>query len=325
MTVFTRRTLALAAATTLVAAWAPTTALADSAWPEKIVTFITPYPPGGSSDVITRFLADRVSKQMGKTVIVENKPGAGATLGTEFAARAKPDGYTFFVTPMATITVAPWLRQVRYSVADFTPVAKLSSSYGLISTYNEAPFSNYKEFAEAARKKPGEYTFATNGVGSVVHLTAVVAQKEAGIDVLHVPYKGAAESMSDLMGQRIDIMYDPVTAAQVAKGTLKGLATTGAVRNPALPDIPTLQEQGINLPYSGTWFGIFAPAGTPSEIVDKMAEQVRQALDGEEVKKQLQVSAMYPDFEGPEEFAKTVKSDADVMRGVIEREGIKLD
>lgn len=320
-----RRTFVLAAASTLTLALAPSQAMAEKAWPDKVINFITPYPPGGSSDVITRFLADRVSKQLNQPVIVENKPGAGATLGTEHAARAKPDGYTFFVTPMATITIAPWLRAVRYSKDDFIPVAKVSSSYGLISTYNEAPFSNYKEFVEAAKKNPGEFSFATNGVGSVVHLTAVVSQKEAGIELLHIPYKGAAESMSDLMGQRISVMYDPVTAPQVAKGTLKGLAITGVKRNPALPDIPTLEEQGYALPYSGSWFGIFAPKGTPADIVEKMAEQVRLALEGEKVKKQLEVSAMYPDFQGPEEFAETVRNDSEVMRTVIEREGIKLD
>ena len=120
-------------------------------WPTKPIHFITPYPPGGSSDIITRFVADRVTRLLGQPVIVENKPGAGATLGTEYAARAAPDGYAFFVTPMATVTIAPWLRKVGYSLGSFIPVAKLSSSYGLVTTRKDAPFSNYKEFVASVR------------------------------------------------------------------------------------------------------------------------------------------------------------------------------
>ena len=188
-------------------------AMAQSgAWPAKPVKFVTPYPPGGSSDIITRFVADRVSRTLGQPVIVENKPGAGATLGTEYASRAAPDGYSFFVGPTATVAVAPFLKKVGYTPESFEPVAKLSGSYGLITARKDAPFNNYKEFVAAAKANPGKYTFGTNGVGSIVHLSGVLLHKENGIDVLHVPYKGAMESMTDLMGGRLDLMYDPATA-----------------------------------------------------------------------------------------------------------------
>ncbi len=321
----TRRFLALAAASALCAAIVPATAQAAAAWPDKPITFITPYPPGGSADIITRFIADRVSKQVGKPIIVENRAGAAATLGTDYAARAAPDGYTFLVTPMATVTIAPWLRKLNYSVDSFVPVAKLASSYGLITTSKDAPFSNYKEFVASAKANPGKYSFATNGVGSIVHLSAVLLHKQAGIDVLHVPYKGAAESMTDLIGGRVTLMYDPATAPRVKDGTLKGLATTADVRNPELPNIPTLEEQGFKLPFSGSWFGIFAPKGTSEAIVGKMAAYVKQALEMPGVREQLQLSALYPDFQDSASFAKQVRADSDTMREVIQKENIKLD
>ena len=317
-----RRTTALALMGGLLVLSAP--ALAQSNWPDKPVHFVTPYPPGGSSDIITRFVADRVAKLLGQPVVVENKPGAGATLGTEYAARAAPDGYTFFVTPMATVTIAPWLRKVGYSLDSFVPVAKLSSSYGLITTRKDAPFNNYKEFVAAAKANPGKYTFASNGVGTVVHLTGVLLHKQTGVEAVHVPYKGAVESMTDLMGGRIDLMYDPVTAPRVKSGDLKGLATTSDQRNPELPNLPTLKEQGFTID-SSSWFGIFAPKGTPQPIVDKMADYMRQVLAGPGVREQLQLSAMYPDYQGPADFTRQVRADSDRMREVIQKEGIKAD
>ena len=225
---------------------------------------------------------------------------------------------------MATLTIAPWLRKLNYSADSFVPVAKLASSYGLITTQKNAPFANYQEFVAAAKANPGKYSFATNGVGSVVHLTAVLLHKQAGIDVLHVPYKGASESMNDLIGGRVTLMYDPATAPRVKDGTLKGLATTGVVRNPELPDIATLKDQGFSVP-SGSWFGIFAPKGTSTDVVNKMAGFVKQALESPGVREQLQLSALYPDFQSPADFAKLVRKDSETMREVIQKEGIKLD
>lgn len=320
-----RHLIGVMALAALPAAFSPAAAqTAPANWPDKPIRFITPYPPGGSSDIITRFIGDRVSKALGQPVIVENKPGAGAALGTEYAARAAPDGYTFFVGPTATVAVAPYLRKTGYTWDSFTPIAKLSSSYGLIATRKDAPFNNYKEFIAAAKANPNKFNFASNGVGSIVHLTGVLLHKQSGVEVTHVPYKGAMESMTDMIGGRIDVMYDPVTAARVKSGELKGLATTSDIRNPQLPDIPTLKEQGfsVNPP---SWFGLFAPKGTPAPIVARMAEETRKVLAGPGVREQLLLSAMYPDFEGPAEFAKRVEQDANHLRDVVQKEGIKGD
>ncbi len=325
--IYTRRLIQMAALATLAgAAVAPVMAQSPAAWPNKPIRFVTPYPPGGSSDAITRFIGDGVARILGQPVVVENKPGAAATMGTEYASRQAPDGYSFLVAPTAAVALAPYLlKTVKYSYQSFEPVAKLASSYGLITARKDAPFSDYKGMIEYAKAHPDKLTFATNGVGSIVHMTGVLLHKEAGIKLTHVPYKGASESTIDLMGGRIDLMYDPATAPRVKAGDLKGLATTSGVRNPELPNIPTLQEQGFGDGSSFSWFAIFAPKGTPQPIIQRMADAVRQVLDAPEVKKQLQLSALYPNYEDPAAFTKSLKRDAELLQKVVKDEGLKIE
>lgn len=322
----TRRIIQAAALAALAAAAAPGMAQSPAAWPNKPIHFITPYPPGGSSDVITRFIGDGVARVLGQPVVVENKPGAAATMGTDYAARQAPDGYSFLVAPTASVALAPYLlKTVKYSYQSFEPVAKLASSYGLVTARKDAPFSDYKGMIAYAKANPGKLTFATNGVGSIVHMTAVLLHKEAGVQLTHIPYKGASESTIDLMGGRIDLMYDPATAPRVKSGELKGLATTSSIRNPELPNIPTLKEQGFGDGSSFSWFAIFAPKGTPQPIVQRMADAVRQVLDAPEVKKQLQLSALYPNYEDPATFAQSLKQDAELLQKVVKEEGLKIE
>lgn len=295
-----------------------------SDWPDKPIHFVTPYPPGGLSDQITRFAADRISRSLGKPVIVDNKPGAGALLGTEFAARSAPDGYTFLVAPTATVTISPWLRRVNFTLDDFEAVAKLTSSYGLVTARKDAPFSTFQELVAAAKAEPGKYTFATNGVGTIVHLTAVLLHKQAGIQLVHVPYKGSMESMTDLLGGRIDVMYDPVTLPRVKSGDLKGLATTNLERNPEVPNVPTLKEQGYDID-ARSWFGIFAPRNTPPAIVARMAAEAQKAMLAPGVRQQMLLSAMYPDYESPAEFSKNVRADNAFFSDIIRKENITVD
>ncbi|MGB3068279.1 MAG: tripartite tricarboxylate transporter substrate binding protein [Ottowia sp.] len=324
--IFNRRFIQVAALAILAGAAVPSMAQSSTAWPNKPIHFVTPYPPGGSSDVITRFIGDGVSRVLGQPVVIENKPGAAATMGTDYAARQAPDGYTFLVAPTAAVALAPYLlKTVKYSYQSFEPVAKLASSYGLITARKDAPFSDYKGMIAYAKAHPNKLTFATNGVGSIVHMTGVQLHSEAGVQLTHIPYKGASESTIDLMGGRIDLMYDPATAPRVKAGDLKGLATTSGVRNPELPNIPTLKEQGFGDGTSFSWFAIFAPKGTPQPIVQRMADAVRQVLEAPEVKKQLQLSALYPNYEDPAMFAKSLKRDAELLQKVVKDEGLKLD
>lgn len=313
-----RRTFcASAAALVALPSWAQ-----SSRWPDKALHFVTPYPPGGLSDQITRFIANGVGKELGQPVVVDNRAGAGAILGTEFAARSAPDGYTFLVAPTAAVAIAPWLRKVRFSADDFAPVAKLTSSYGLVTARKDAPWANYRDFVAAAKAAPGKYTFASNGVGSIVHLTGVLLHKQAGIEVVHVPYKGSMESMTDLIGGRVDVMYDPVTLPRVKDGMLKGLVTTNPTRNPEVPNVPTLQELGFDID-PRSWFGLFAPKGTPPEVLARMSEAAQKAMSAPNARQQLQLSAMYPDFEGADAFRRRVQEDSVFFRELIRKENIQ--
>jgi tripartite-type tricarboxylate transporter receptor subunit TctC len=319
-----RRDFILGSATIGAPFISPLTWAQGTRWPNKPVQFITPYPPGGLSDQITRFIADGVSREIGQTVIVINKAGAGATLGTEFAARSAPDGYNFLVAPTATVAIAPWLRKMNFSLDDFVPVAKLTSSYGLVTARKDTPWADYRDFVKAAKAAPGKFTFASNGVGTIVHLTGVLLHKQAGIDVVHVPYKGSVESMTDLIGGRVDVMYDPVTLPRIKEGSLKALVTTNPQRNPEIPDVPTLKELGMDLD-SRSWFAMFAPKGTSAEIVSRMSEAAQKVMGGAGVREKLVISAMYPDYENYTTFAKTVRQDSAFFHEIIDKEQIKGD
>jgi tripartite-type tricarboxylate transporter receptor subunit TctC len=296
----------------------------SSGWPDKTIRFITPYPPGGLSDQITRFVAAGVSQALGRTVIVDNRPGAGAALGTDLAAHAAPDGYTFLLTPTAAVEVVPWLRKTGYTPDDFVAVAKVASAYGLITVRPDAPWNSYADFVRAAKAAPGKYTFASNGVGSIVHLTGVLLHKQAGIDVVHVPYKGSVESMTDLIGGRVDIMYDPVTLPTVKAGRLKGLATVAPERNPQLPEVPTLKEEGFDIDVP-SWFGLFAPQGTPPAIVARLSDAAAQAMRAPGAGAQLLLSSMYPDFEAAAPFQRRVRQESAFFRGLIEKEHLQTE
>ena len=324
MTNRSRRTGVLGLLCGLAVVVTPALAQAPATWPDKPIHFVVPYPPGTPPDLLTRHVADQLSKDLQQPVLVENKVGAGGSIGTEFVARANPDGYTFLVTPSGTLTIAPWMRKLGYSVDDFIAVAELGEISSIATVRPDAPFASFKEFVAAARANPGKYTFATNGPGSATQLVGKILHKQAGINVLEVPYKGATESMTDLIAGRVDIMYAPVTVPQIKAGRLKGLGTVSDRRNAEIPDVPTLAEQGFDLSkVPGSWFGIFAPKGTAEGIVQKLAERTRQLMDSPETRRKLQPLSIDVVFRGPQDFSRLVRADAAAMRAVIQSEGLQ--
>ena len=324
MTNRSRRTVVLSLLYCLPVMVTPALAQAPATWPDKAIHFVVPYPPGTPPDLLTRYVADRLSKDLQQPVLVENKVGAGGSIGTEFVARANPDGYTFLVTPSGTMTIAPSMRKLGYSIDDFIAVAELGEISSIATVRPDAPFASFKEFVAAAKANPGKYTFASNGPGSATQLVGKILHKQAGIDVLEVPYKGATDSMTDLIAGRVDIMYAPVTVPQIKAGRLKGLATVSERRNPEIPDVPTLGEQGFDLSkVPGSWFGIFAPKGVAEGIVQRLAERTRQVMDSPETRQKLQPLSIDVVFRGPQDFAKLVRADAAAMRAVIQSEGLQ--
>lgn len=320
------KTLQLAALTVL--AWsALSSAYAQTApanWPDKPIRFIVPYPPAGSADNIARFVADKLAPALKQTVIIENRGGAGGTIGADYAARATPDGYTFLVTPNAVLTITPHLRKLRYdALVDLVPIAKLTGSYSIATARKDAPFNTIPEMIAAVGKAPGKYTFGSAGPATATHLAGEMVKLGAGIDMLHVPYKGSGEALSDLMGGRIDMIFDPVSLAQVKAGTVKALATTGKSRHPELPDIPTLKEQGLDVDMRG-WFGVFAPKGIPNEIVQRMAAEIEKVMAAPGVREQLVMMSQYPDFMGPDAFAKKIQDDSAFFKDLIKQANISV-
>ena len=302
----------------------PGSALAQ-AWPAKPIRLIIPYPPGGSSDVVGRMIADKISGPLGQQVVVENRAGAGAAIGSQAAARSPADGYTLLLAPTAVMAITHHLRKVPYDPEqDFAPIASVSSSYGIVAARKDLPASNMAELVALARKDPGKLTFGSAGTATATHLSGEIVHSKAGIKLLHIPYKGSSESLNDLVGGRIDLIYDSVALVQVKAGNLKALGVTSATRHPELPAVPTLKEQGLEAP-GGSWFGLFAPRGTAPEIVNRVAAEVEKAMASPGVREQLVKFSLYPDFRDPSAFAAAIRTDSAFFKDLIQRLGIKVE
>jgi tripartite-type tricarboxylate transporter receptor subunit TctC len=316
-----RRALLLAGLA-FAAAGAPAQA---AGWPERPLKLIVPYPPGGNADAIGRWAAEQLSTGLGQPVVVENRAGAGATIGAQHVARSPADGYTLLLAPTAVVAITHHLRKVPYDPeADFAPVASISSSYGIVAARKDLPASTMPELIALARKEPGKLTFGSAGTATATHLSGEIVHYKAGIKVVHVPYKGSAPALNDLVGGSIDLIYDPVALAQVKAGNVKALAATSAVRHPDLPDVPTLKEQGLDVP-GGSWFGLFAPRGTPADVLARLSAELERALAAPGTRGALLRFSQYPDFRGPAAFAERIRQDSATYRDLIRDAGIKVE
>lgn len=313
----------LGAAVALLAG--PTVWAQPAAWPNKPIRVIVPYPAGGNSDAIARYIADKLGRAVGQSMVVENKGGAGATIGAELAARSPGDGYTLLIAPTAVFAITPHLRKVGYQpFTDFVPIAQLSGSYSIATASKDAPFNDLNGLIAAARQAPGKLTFGSAGPATATHLAGEMVKYKAGIDMLHVPYKGSAEALGDLMGGRIDMMYDPVTLNQVKAGKVKALAVMSKARHPELPNVPTIREQGLDID-TRSWFGLFAPKGTPLPTVERLAAEAQKILATEEARQLLLKMSQFPEFVGPAAFAKQIQDDSSFFKTLIARANIHVD
>jgi len=294
-------------------------------WPSQPIKLVVPYPAGGNADAIGRLVANRTGAALGPGMVVENRAGAGGTIGAQAVARAPGDGATFLLAPVAIVAITPHLRRVPYDPeTDLVPVAMLSSSYGLMAARKDFPANNVQEFIALAKQQPGKFTFGSAGAATATHITGEIVHLKAGVKLLHVPYKGSADALTDLLGGRIDLMYDPVALAQAKAGNVKLLGVTSNVRHPDLPNVPTLKEMGIEVP-GGSWFGLFAPRGTPAAVVNRLAAEVEKALAGAEVRDAVLKFSQYPDFKGPQAFVRQVAEDRAFFKELIEKTAIKAE
>jgi tripartite-type tricarboxylate transporter receptor subunit TctC len=317
--------LALAAA--LVFAAAPP-AHAEG-YPAKPIHFVVPYPPGGPLDAVARLLGRKVSESVGRSVIVENKPGAGGNIGADFVAKSAPDGYTILMGAVATHAINPTLySHVPYDpVKDFAPVTEVAWTPNVLVVNPSLPVSNVKEFIAYAKAHPGQLNFGSGSTGSAGHLAGELFKSMAGVQMVHVPYKGAAPAMQDLIGGQIQLMFDNLASSlgQIRAGKVRALAVTTAQRSSMAPELPTIAESGLPGFDISTWFGVFAPGGTPRPIVDKLHDEFVRAIDAPDVQATLKKLGAEPVGNTPQQFAAFIHAEAQKYAKVIRASGAKVD
>jgi tripartite-type tricarboxylate transporter receptor subunit TctC len=311
---------------------APTTAAASSAeerYPERPIRLVVPFPPGGGVDQVARIFAPRLNALLGQPVIVENRGGGGGAIGATNVARADADGYTLLLGTASTHGTNPAVQSsLPYDpVADFAPVSLLMETPYVLVANQGLPFSTFKEFAAYVRANPGKLNFGTFGNGSSNHLAAELYKALSGADIVHVPYRGAAPAMADLLSGQIDIMFDtlPSSLPHIQTGKLKLLGVGGAKRSRLFPDVPTIAESGVKGYESGTWFAVWAPARTHEAIVQKLSRAFTQVLAEPEVREQFLSIGQEPIGSGSKELGEQVKTEVERWKALVRDRGLKFD
>ena len=299
------------------------------AYPSKPIRFVVPYPAGGPLDTVARLIGQRLTESTKQPVIVDNKPGAGGNIGADAVAKAPADGYTILMGAVATHAINPTLyASIPYDpIRDFAPVTQVASTPNVLVVHPSIPASSVKEFIAYAKANPGKLNFGSGSTGSAGHLAGELFKTMAGIDMTHVPYKGAAPAMQDLIGGQIQLMFDNLASslAQVRAGKVKALAVTTAKRSALAPELPTIAESGLPGFDINTWFGIFVPAATPRETVERLHAEFTRALAAADVRERMLNLGAEPVGSTPGEFAAYIRSEAAKYARVIKASGARAD
>lgn len=304
-------------------------AAAAHAWPDQPITLVVPYSPGTGIDLIARQLSVRLPAVLGQPVIVENVVGASGNIGSEKVARAKPDGYTLMVQVNTLVMNKSLYKSLSYDpVSDFTPVSLTSwGTLLLVTNPNVQKTTSVAQMIAAAKAAPGKLTYATPGLGTPHHLAMALLLQSTGAEMLHVPYKGTAGAVTDLLGGRIDYMFLPVHVAlqQIRAGKLKAIATGSDKRLAQLPTVPTLAESGFSVGNTDMWYGVLAPKGTPPAVVERLNKEIAAVLKKPEVATAFEAQGMVPASSTPAEFGQLIDKDAKRWAGVVQRGKITAD
>jgi len=316
--------LALAAA--LVAA-APIAACAADAYPTRPVRIVVPYPAGGVADALPRIVGEKLSQKWGQPVIIENKAGASGNIGMEEGARAEPDGYTLVLAAAGNMTVNPILfKNLRFDTyKDLAPVTLLAASPNVLVVHPSVPAKNYKELVAYAKQNPGKLNFASPGEGSGAHLAGELFNLEAGIKTVHIPYKGMAPAVNDLLGGNVQMMFAGISTVlqHIKSGKLVAIAMAAPKRSPQLPDLPTVAEEGLPGFDVTSWYGIVVRAGTPPAVVQKVQHDIAEALKAPDVQTKLAGYGLEPVGNTPEAFDAMIKSETRKWTDIVHKAGIK--
>ena len=311
----------------LALACLPSVALAQEAFPSKPVRIIVPYPAGGVADLLPRVVGEKLSQKWGQAVIVENKAGASGNIGMAEGARAAPDGYTLVLAPTGNLTVNPSLfPNLPFDVhRDLSPVTLLAQSPNVLVVHPSVPAKTFRELIAFAKANPDKLNFASPGEGSGAHLAGELLKLEAGIMATHVPYKGMAPAVNDLLGGNVQMMFAGVSSAlqHIKSGKLVALAVASPRRNPQLPDVPTVAESGLPGFDVTSWYGIVVRAGTPPAVIQKIQRDMAEALQAEDVKAKLAGLGLEPVGNTPEEFAALIRAETQKWGDIVRKAGIK--
>ena len=298
------------------------------AYPSRPIKLVVTFAAGGGADYVARLVAARLTDALGQTVVVDNRAGAGGAIGNEFVARAAPDGYTLLLAAAGPMTILPNLQKVSFdSVKDFDAVGLVGSSPFVLTISATVAANSVADLTALAKAAPGKLNFGSSGIGGAPHLAGELYKGIAGIEIVHVPYKGLAPAITDLLGGQLQILFADVglVAPQLKTGKLKGLAVTGATRSSVVPELPTMIEAGVPGYQAGTWYGVLAPAGTPAPIVARLNAELQKIVAAPETKTQLAVQGIEPAGGSAEQFSALIRDDLAKWGKVIRDAGIKLE
>jgi tripartite-type tricarboxylate transporter receptor subunit TctC len=319
-----RRSVLLAGLTACLALPAGMAPAAD-AFPSRTVTLVVPFAAGGSTDLIARIIAEKMTEDLGQTVIVENKAGAGGNIGADAVAKADPDGYTILMGTIATHALNPAvMKQMPYDpVKDFAPVSLLVLVPNVLEVNPEVPAKTVQELIALLKSKPGEYSYASSGIGTPLHLSGELFKSLAGVDMIHVPYRGAGPALNDVVANQVPIMFDnlPSSTQFIKAGTLRALAVTTKTRSASFPDLPTMEEAGVPGYETYTWNAIFAPAGTPQAVIDRLNAAAVKAVKDPATQPRLADLSATVVGSTPDELAKHVVAELAKWAPIVEASG----
>lgn len=297
-------------------------------YPTKPIRLIVAFPPGGATDITARTIGHKLSESLGQPVVIDNRPGAGSNIGTEIAAKASPDGYTLFMCTIANSINHTLYKNLPFDlVKDFAPVTQATSVTSFLVVHPSLPVKSVKELIELAKSKPGQLNYASSGIGTSPHLAAEMFKTMAGVDMLHIPYKGTAPELTDLLAGVVKIAFEttPAVLPRVKAGKLRALAVNSAKRTPLLPDVPTMSESGLPGFEVTSWNGVLVPAGTPKEIITQLHSEIVKVLQMPDVKERLSSLGADPVGNTPEQFATFIQAEIKKWAKVIKDSGARVD
>jgi tripartite-type tricarboxylate transporter receptor subunit TctC len=319
---FTRR---MALATLSLALLGAAGAQAQTAYPSQPIKFIVPYPAGGATDVLARMVAQKMQDSWQQTVVVENKPGAGGTIGANLVAKGPADGHTVLFSIVALLQQISLMKLPYDPLKDFAPISRVAISPSVFAASTSLPVNNLAELIKLVKANPGKYSFGTYGPGTSAHLQGELLNMQSGMDLLHIPYQGAAPLVTAMLGGQLSTAFMDAGSSRQHFPKFKLLGVTGSERLSWLPNVPTLKEQGLNSFEPLGWFGMFLPVATPKPVVDKFSLEIQRILKLPDVREKIESMGLVPGGESQDQFAQVMKSDAEVYARIIRDAKISLN